>query len=105
MVPFVIWANYTEVPKEYGQLASVEDLIPMALDVAGLPISSYYATLLKVHGTLPLRNLYGMYIDANGNEGQYSPDSEYYDLLNEYYYMEYNSFGEKEEIKKELFLP
>ncbi|MCR5721032.1 MAG: sulfatase-like hydrolase/transferase [Lachnospiraceae bacterium] len=105
LVPFVIWTNYKEVPKEYGQLASVEDLIPMALDVAGLPISAYYDTLLKIHGTIPLRNLHGMYIDASGNEGQYSPDSEYYDLLNEYYYMEYNSFGKKEEINKELFLP
>ena len=75
----------------------------MALDVAGLPLSPYYDTLLKLRDSVPLRNPSGMYIDANGNAGIYSPDSEYYDLLNKYYYMEYNSFGK--EIKRDLFLP
>ena len=105
LVPYVIWTNYTNVPEEYGEQASIEDLVPMALDLAGVPLSSYYDTILRLHDAVPLRNKYGTYIDANGNMGYYSPDSEYYDLINDYLYMEYNSLGDKEEIRRDLFLP
>ena len=105
LVPYVIWSNYKEIPEEYGNLASIEDLIPMTLEVAGLPLSTYYSTILKVHDTIPLRTSKGMYIDADGNTGVYSSDSEYGDLLNEYYYLEYNSLGKKDEVRMELFLP
>lgn len=104
LVPYVIWTNYKEIPERCGGIASMEDLMPMMLDVAGLPISPYYNAILELHESVPLRNGNGKYVDANGKEGQYSADSEYYDLMNRYFYLEYNSF-DKEKMKRELFLP
>ena len=104
LVPYVIWTNYKEVPEQYGKIASMEDLIPMMLDVAGLPLSTYYNVILELRKNVPLRNGNGAYVDANGREGQYSAESEYYDLMNKYFYLEYNSF-DLEKMKKELFLP
>lgn len=104
LVPYVIWSNYKEVPDQYGNLASMEDLVPMMLDVAGLPLSTYYSFILELRKSVPLRNGKGAYVDANGKEGRYSADSEYYDLMNKYFYMEYNSF-DIEKMRKELFLP
>ena len=63
-VPYVIWTNYKEVPEKYGNLASVEALVPMAADIAGLPITPYYNKLLELHDVVPLRNVDGVYIDA-----------------------------------------
>ena len=104
LVPYVIWTNYKEVPEQYGKIASMEDLIPMMLDVAGLPLSTYYNVILELRKQVPLRNGNGAYVDANGKEGQYSAESEYYDLMNKYFYLEYNSF-DLEKTRKELFLP
>ncbi len=104
LVPYVIWTNYKEVPEQYGKIASMEDLIPMMLDVAGLPLSTYYNLILELRKQVPLRNGNGAYVDANGKEGQYSAESEYYDLMNKYFYLEYNSF-DLEKMRKELFLP
>ncbi len=105
LVPYVFWTNYKEVPAGYGGLSSMEDLIPMALEVAGLPLSPYYDTILRLHDAVPLRNKYGMYVDAEGDFGEYSADSGYYDLMNDYLYMEYNSLGDEAEIRRDLFLP
>ncbi|MBR4733153.1 MAG: sulfatase-like hydrolase/transferase [Lachnospiraceae bacterium] len=104
LVPYVIWTNFKEVPDQYSKIASMEDLIPMMLDVAGLPLSTYYNVILELRKNVPLRNGNGAYVDANGREGQYSAESEYYDLMNKYFYLEYNSF-DLEKMKKELFLP
>lgn len=70
LVPYVIWSNYKEVPDQYGNLASMEDLVPMMLDVAGLPLSTYYSFILELRKSVPLRNGKGAYVDANGKEGR-----------------------------------
>lgn len=105
MVPFVVWTNYKEVPEEYGNLSSMEALIPTALELSGLPLSSYYQLILKLQKKVPFRTNKGMYIDNDGNQGSYSTESPYYELLNEYYCMEYNAIADKKGYNEKLFLP
>lgn len=105
MVPYVIWTNYKEVPEEYGGLASMEDLVPMAAELAGLPVSAYYGKLLEMRESVPVRSSNGRWIDSDGKIGGYSTDPEHYELLNEYYRMEYNALLGGKDYREELFMP
>lgn len=105
-VPYVLWSNYYDMPKEYGGLASVEDLIPMVMESCGLYVSPYYEKLLEIRKAVPYRTKTGMYVDIEGNtETAFSKDSEYYELLNEYYFMEYNGLNDAKSLNETLFLP
>lgn len=104
LVPYVIWSNYKEIPSGYGGFSSMEALAPMITEIAGLPLTPYYQKILELQETVPLRNPVGEYLDATKKAGVYSEESDYYNLLNEYYCMEYNSF-DKENYRENLFLP
>lgn len=105
MVPYVIWTNYKEVPSKYSGPASMEDLMPMIAELADLPLSAYYEKILSVHESVPVRSGSGELIDKNGILSEYSKESEYYKLLNEYYCMEYNALVGGDDYKDALFTP
>lgn len=103
-VPYVIWANYDMEIDLYTEYASMVDLTPMALKIAGLPLSVYYETILNLHEVLPVRTSDGLYVNREMQVGEYNSESQYYDLLKKYYYMEYNSMQKESEYQEKLFV-
>lgn len=102
-VPYVIWSNFDADFEMYTEYASMVDLVPMVLKASGMPLSPFYQNILVLHEVLPVRTSEGLYMDKSMQLGRYNSESEYYDLLNQYYYMEYNSLLEDEEYQKQLF--
>ena len=103
IVPFIMWANYDVEYPENTEYASLVDLVPMLLKTARIPLSTFYQNILDLHAALPARTSNGIYMDNTGSIGVYSADSQYYELLNAYYYLEYNSLLSDGEYRKELF--
>ena len=102
-VPYIIWTNYDVETSIYTEYASMVDLMPMVLKLSGIPLSHFYNTILDLHEELPIRTSDGKYVDRNYSVGMYEENDKYYDCLNEYYYMEYNSLLKGKEYKESLF--
>ena len=102
-VPFVIWSNFDlALPADLDE-ASMVDLMPLILRGSGLPLTTYYESILSLHDLAPLRLYNGMYIDRSGAVGEYAPDSPCYEAMSNYYYMEYNALRRGNDYRKELF--
>lgn len=102
-VPYVIWANYEVEFPEYTEYASMIDLVPMVLKTAGMPLTAYYQYILDMHNAVPVRTSTGIYMDRDGTIGIYEENSPYYDMMTQYYYMEYNALKAGSEYRKDLF--
>ena len=105
MAPYVIWANYDVTYKDDMKYASMVDIVPMLVEIAGLPLSDYYSYILEMHKEVPVRTSDQWYMDANQTIDKYEKDSPYYDLITQYYYMAYNSLKVGDDYKQELFVP
>ena len=103
VVPYIIWANFDARFPDYTEYVSITDLMPMVFDIAGLPLTPFYNYILNLHDHVPVRTANGIYMDAFGQVGIYDESSEYYDMLTQYYYMEYNALSGGEEYRKDLF--
>lgn len=103
LVPFVMWSNYGVEFSDKLEYASMIDLVPLLLESAGMPLTPYYTEILALHDRVPLRLANGMYIDTNEMIGDYSPESPYYETLNNYYYMEYNGLSRGADYHEEWF--
>ncbi len=102
-VPFVIWTNYDLDLSGYDEKASMVDLMPMIMDAAGLPLTPFFQTILRLHEAIPIRTSTGLYRDAEGNYGTFSEDDPNYELLKQYYFMEYNSLLAGDSYRRDLF--
>ena len=102
-VPYVIWSNFDAKYEGYTDYVSMVDLAPMVLSAAGLPLSIFYKNILDLHELLPIRTSEGKYVDKDYHVGLYSSESNYYDRINEYYYMEYNTFLKEDQFIESLF--
>lgn len=102
-VPFVIWANFPIEGRDAG-FVSMTDLVPMLLQTAGVPLSTYYQTILDLQKVLPVRMSDGSFRDAAGNWGQFSSGNDCPELLQQYYNMEYCNLDVDECIPS-LFAP
>lgn len=94
-VPYYVWSNVSLNKSVLNEYATMTDLVPMLLKSAGMPLSSYYETILKMNQEIPVRTPSGVYMDNVHRIGQKGTNEKYTQLLNNYYYMEYNN------IKKE----
>ena len=104
IVPFVIWSNYDISFPANLNYASMVDLMPIVIEAAGLPLTSFQKTILSLHERVPLRLYNGTYIDSENNIGNYSPTSPYHDLLSDYFFMEYNGLSQGNDYMEELFV-
>ena len=102
-VPYVIWTNYGAEVECYTEYASMVDLLPMVMQTAGVPLTTFYKYILNMHEILPVRTSNGIYMDREGQVGVYAKENPYYDLVSQYYFMEYNSFLHESEYRSELF--
>ena len=103
LVPYVMWANYDVSFPENTDYASMTDLVPMLFRTAGLPLTPYFQVIMDLHDILPIRTSNGIWMDKDGNVGHYEESSQYYDLLKQYYYLEYNNIEAGNEYQKSLF--
>lgn len=104
-VPYVMWSNCEMKTPDNTEYLSMVDIVPMILKIAGLPESPFYQEIISLHDKLPIRTSEGMYMDLNECFGVYSADSAYYDIMSNYYYMEYNGLSVSDDYIKNLFLP
>ena len=103
MVPYVIWSNYdldtdgifTDTPTHY-------ELMPMIFKMAGLPMTPYQKTILDLHDEVPVLTKFGYCIDRDGNMIK-KEDSPFADLINKYYYLEYNALKHDSGYREEMF--
>ena len=103
-VPFMLWSNCgVEFPEDLDH-ASMVDIVPILLKSANMPLTPYYQTIYDLHETIPLRLSSGLYMDKDGVIGKYGTDSPYYDILTNYFYMEYNAVSRGKDYRKELFV-
>ena len=105
IVPYVIWSNFDADFSFYTDYASMTDLVPMTLCAAGLPLSPFYREVLDLHEKYPVRTREGDGVDTDLTIKRYEEDETYKELLDHYYYMEYNSLLENGEYLEELFIP
>lgn len=102
-VPYYVWSNL-EINKElFSGISSLTDLLPMLINAAGMPLSSYYQLINELHLSVPVRTSDGIYYNADENEIFMKPDEKYSDLIRDYYYMEYNNIAHGEDYLAELF--
>ena len=99
--PIYIWANFEIDKKEIGSV-SMPFVMPLLLETADVPLSSYYEYILDLNMNVPIITAYGKYFDSNYNcfpinEGQYSG------LVNEYFSIEYSSLGDKKQKNEAFF--
>ena len=102
IVPYVIWSNYGVEMASYTDYVSMVDVLPIVMQTAGVPLSTFYQRIIDLHEEVPIRTSNGIYMDREGNMGTYSAEDGP-DLISQYYYLEYNSFLPSDRYKKELF--
>lgn len=105
--PFFIWANDAIGPINTAEdvWVSAPDLVPMLLDMAGLPVSAYYQTLLDLSDEIPVRTSTGLYRTADGEYGHFDPEDSRCAPLLTYYSMEYNNLQKPAARRQILFDP
>ncbi len=87
-VPFVIWSNYGLEHKYYDGI-SVNYLGGILMEAAGIPLTGYQQFLSGLMEQLPVINANGLR-GADGVFHDYSQDSAYEELLNDYKILQYN---------------
>jgi len=101
-VPYVIWSNYDINYASESEYASMQDIMPMVMYSAGIPLSVYQKKILDLHDVLPARNCFGFYMDNDGNF--YTSDTlPYEEKLTQYLYSEYNGVIRGSDYLEKLF--
>lgn len=92
-VPFIIWANYDieDTSQINNKTISMNYLVPSLLDIAGVKLSPYYQYMLNLKSNIPILSPFQIYCDTDGNHYQYDSVSDYSELVNAYFYLEYNN--------------
>ena len=102
-VPFVIWTNFNNQTPEDTIFASMTDLVPMMLEVAGLPLTPFYQQVLNVHESIPVRTPYGICMDSDGTIQHFNESVFLNEDMRQYFFMEYNELHLGEDYIPELF--
>lgn len=104
VVPYMLWSNYgANFDHDYYEYTSMTDLVPMILDAADVPMSSFYRTVMSLHEQYPVRAKNGLVMDHEGNITSYDPEKQEQRKIVEYYCLEYNSLLTGDEYKEEIF--
>ncbi len=102
--PFVIWANFP-IEECNKDMISLNFLLPLALKTANVTLSPYYSYMVNMMEEVPVTTAFNVYVDKGGNSHSYGEKNEYFDLVNNYLYLEYNNIGSKAERKQVFFEP
>lgn len=103
LVPYVIWSNCGLELSDAGGFATSVDLLPMIYRAAGIPCSAFQEHILSVRQEIPIRTLYGLYRDWEGNTGEIE-ESPWAEAMTLYYELEYNALKHGADYRRELFI-
>ena len=103
-VPFLIWANY-DIEDQYVERTSNNYLATYLAQVTGIETTGYLDYLTELREQVPCINALGYW----GEDGKYydlnDSSSPYYDILQDYRYLEYNNlFGKKEQVSDFFYI-
>ena len=104
-VPYFVWSNTDFDGSLFPEYTSMTDLIPILLKAAGMPLSPYYATILKLGQALPVRTSTGYWRDSLGQYGTIASSETYSGLVNNYLCMEYNNLKKGSDYQSAWFQP
>lgn len=102
--PFVIWANFPIDEQESGDISMIY-AVPLLLKTAGLPLSPYYRYLLDMKAQVPIITSFNSFVDKSGQEYHFTDQTAYTELLEKYFYMEYNNISSDSKREERLFEP
>lgn len=101
--PFVIWANHEGLLEDYMTAEQsalseesfsvpvtigINELVPSALQAAGMPLSGYYSSLCDLRARVPVLH-WGLYLDQYGIRHEIEEKNEYREDLRRYFSLEY----------------
>ena len=102
--PLLIWANYN-LKKETKALGSMSlnFVVPTLLELAGIPLSPYYQTILELKKQAPVLTSYGTCTDPNGKELPLTKELPFIHAVQNYFHWEYNNLSDHR--RQILFAP
>lgn len=103
ITPFMIWANY-DIDSEKYQVSDISAnyLASLLLDVANLQKTPYLQFLDELRKEIPIITGNG-YIDKNGLYHDFSEETEYSGLIENYHYLQFNNMFDKTNKITSLF--
>lgn len=103
MVPYYVWSNQEIDVGVIPKFASMVDLVPILLRSVNMPLTGYYKTIIELNERVPIRTSTNLYMDAEGKIGRYIPNEPYYDIIQNYYFLEYNNLVKGNDYNPEWF--
>jgi len=102
--PLLIWANYNlgRENKDLGTM-SLNFVIPTLLELADVPLSPYYQTMLELKQQVPVVTAYGVCVDTQGRQHSINDAFPYANEVRSYFYWEYNNLSDHR--RQALFAP
>ncbi len=102
-IPYYIWSNRQIDDAVLPTYASMVDLVPLMLKSAGMPLTGYYKTIVELNQKVPIRTSTGLYMGADGEIASNVPGTPYYDIIQNYYYLEYNNLTRSDDYRPKWF--
>ncbi len=94
--PYVIWANYDLGEAKLPEYIGLPYIPSILLALAGAQQTPYYEYMAnEMLPQVPVLTAYSQYRDKDGNYYTYGEESPYSELLQSYFYMEYNTVKSK----------
>lgn len=102
--PLLIWSNFDlkNENKDLGTM-SLNMVVPTLLDLAGIPLSPYYQTMLELKAHIPILTAYGVCYDAYGSMHPWNEDFAHAEAVRSYFHWEYNNLSDHR--RQGLFAP
>ena len=104
ITPFLIWANY-DIPEEnYENITDISAnyLASLVLDVANIQKTPYLQFLDELRKEIPIITGNG-YMDKNGIYHDFSEQTEYTKLIDDYHYLQFNNMFDNQNKLTTLF--
>lgn len=104
ITPFIIWANYDIDEEKYKNVTDISAnyLASLLLDVANIQKTPYLQFLDNLRTEIPIITGNG-YIDKNNLYHNFSEETEYSELINNYHYLQFNNMFDNASKLTSLF--
>ncbi len=104
ITPFMIWANYDIDEEKYKNVTDISAnyLASLVLDVANIQKTPYLQFLDEMRKEIPIITGNG-YMDKEGNYHDFSEETEYTKLIDQYHYLQFNNMFDNSNKLTSLF--
>lgn len=104
ITPFMIWANYDIDEDKYSNITDISAnyLSSLLLDIANIQKTPYLQFLDDLREEIPIITGNG-YVDKNNVYHDFSEDTEYNELINNYHFLQFNNMFDNSSKLNSLF--